>query len=149
MKNSIAELTLMLPMFIGTLLKNYDPKLSIKLNPSEENTLMFVNRHSGEPMTEYSKKISISKGSFTYVADRLEQKGLITRVPFTNDRRKNMLQLTDIGKKLAQEIITQHNEHIARKLTHLSQNQLNNLKNALEVIVETTNFIKEGNDIFE
>lgn len=139
----IAELTQMLPLFIGTLLDGYEPNLPIKLNPSEEKTLMFLFKHEGEPMTEYSKKVSISKGSFTSVADSLEKNRLIERVPVSYDRRKYALILTQEGKNIAEQIIAGHDKQIAKNVSHLSIEQLNNLKNALETLVDTIDILKE------
>ena len=148
-ENTIAELMSMLPMFIEALLADYELGIEIKLNHSESTTLMFIKKHSGDPMTEYSKKIAMSKASFTYVADKLEKKGLIQRIPVNDDRRKHALILTEKGELLTKKIITEHNQHIAKKIAHLSHDQLDNLKNALETLVRTTDFIKERTDIVE
>ena len=148
-ENTIAELMSMLPMFIEALLADYELGIEIKLNHSESTTLMFIKKHSGDPMTEYSKKIAMSKASFTYVADKLEKKGLIQRIPVNDDRRKHALILTEKGELLTKKIITEHNQHIAKKIAHLSHDQLDNLKNALETLVRTTDFIKERTDIIE
>ena len=148
-ETNIAELMSMLPMFIEALLEDYELGIKIKLNHSESTTLMFIKKHSGDPMTEYSKRIAISKASFTYVADKLEKKGLIQRIPVNEDRRKHALILTEKGELLTKKIITEHNQHIAKKIAHLSQEQLEDLRNALETLVKTTDFIKERTDTIE
>ena len=78
-KERIAELVGMLPMFLGLLLAGIEIDTPYKLNESEERTLMFLHKIEGSDMTEYSKKVGLSKGSFTGVVDRLAHKGLVER----------------------------------------------------------------------
>lgn len=134
LEEKIAELVSLLPVFVGTLLEGSKIITPVKLNISEEKTLMILHKHEGSPMTEYSKKVGLTKGSFTAVADRLEKKGLMERVAVTDDRRKYALILTKEGKRIAREIDLQFKKHIAKKVAQLEQEDLNSLKNSLETI---------------
>jgi len=136
-KERIAELVWMLPMMIGVSLEGYALVTPVKLNLSEIKTLMFLHKNEGSPMTEYSKKVGLTRGSFTTVADRLEKKGLIERAPVSADRRINALLLTPEGKRVARQIDDHFNRHIAGKMACLDDRDLNNLKNALETINAT------------
>jgi DNA-binding MarR family transcriptional regulator len=40
--------------------------------------------------------------------DRLERKGLVTRVPNPDDRRGSLVRLTDSGRDVIDEAMTQH-----------------------------------------
>lgn len=131
----IAELVGILPQFMGTLLKG--SKIKTGLNFSEEKTLLYIHKHEGACMGEYSKKVGLARGSFTAVADSLENKGLIVRVPRIDDRRKYTLILTEEGKSIAREIDAQFKQHIAARLARLPKEDLSNLKNALEIIAAT------------
>lgn len=133
-EEKIAELVSLLPVFVGTLLEGSKIITPVKLNISEGKTLMILHKHEGSPMTEYSRKVGLSKGSFTTVADHLEKKGLIERVAVSNDRRKYALFLTKEGKQIAREIDLQFKKHIAKKVAQLEQGDLNSLKNSLEII---------------
>jgi len=133
-EEKIAELVSLLPVFVGTLLEGSKIITPVKLNISEGKTLMILHKHEGSPMTEYSRKVGLSKGSFTTVADHLEKKGLIERVAVSNDRRKYALFLTKEGKRIAREIDLQFKKHIAKKVAQLEQGDLNSLKNSLEII---------------
>ncbi|SNS93177.1 DNA-binding transcriptional regulator, MarR family [Anaerovirgula multivorans] len=139
----IAELAGLLPMFIGALLEGSEVKPSVKLNISEERTLMYLLKDEGNPMTEYSKKVGLTKGSFTTVADRLETKGFIKRISVCEDRRKNALILTKEGKSIAKEIDAYFKQHISNKVAQLEEEDINNLKNALETMVVIMGKLKE------
>ncbi len=133
-EEKIAELVRTLPMYISFLLEGVEAKFP-KLNISEAKTLLFIHKHEGNPMSEYSKKVGVTKGSFTAVADRLEKKGLIKRIAVSDDRRKNALILTSEGKDTGRKIGSLFNQHVSNKIAQLKEDDLTNLKNALETIV--------------
>lgn len=139
----IAELVVLLPMFMRTLLEGSSIKTAARLNISEEKTLMYIQKHEGGTMTEYSKRVGLARGSFTTVADSLVKKGLIERISGVGDRRKYTLVLTKKGRTIAQDINSQFKQHIATRLACLAEEDLDNLKNALEIIATT---IKKLND---
>ncbi len=136
-EEAIAELVALLPMFMRTLLEESTVKTAANLSTSEEKTLMYIHKHEGRSMGEYSKKVGLARGSFTAVADSLEQKKLVKRVSGPDDRRKCALVLTEEGKKIAREIDARFKQQIAARLAQLGEKDLNNLKNALEIIAQT------------
>lgn len=138
----IAELVALLPRFIGVLLKGSNIQTAAKLNISEEKTLMYIHKHEGCTMTEYSQRVGLARGSFTTVADSLEEKGLVGRVPDSDDRRKYALVLTEEGQRVAREIDVQFKQHIAARLASLTKEDLSNLKQALEIIAATAEKLK-------
>lgn len=133
-KEIIAGLIAHLPMFMGTLLEGSCFRTSASLNMSEEKTLMYIHRHEGGSMTDYSKRVGLARGSFTSVADSLEEKGLVGRVSGSDDRRKYGLALTEEGKKIALEISAHFKQHVASRLAPLTEQDLNNLEKALDTI---------------
>jgi DNA-binding MarR family transcriptional regulator len=134
-EEKIAELIGSLPMHLGSLLAGIEIKIPVKLNFSEGKTLIFLHKNEGNPMSEYSKKVGLTKGSFTAVADRLEKKGLIKRIAVSDDRRKNALILTKEGKSIAKKIDLLYNRHISNKIAQLEEEDIYKLKNALETTV--------------
>ncbi len=133
-KEIIAGLIAQLPMFMGILLEGGNFRTSAGLNMSEEKTLMYIHRHEGGTMTDYSKRVGLARGSFTAVADSLEEKGLVGRVSGPDDRRKYGLVLTEEGKKAAREINSRFRQHVAARLAPLTEQDLNSLEKALETI---------------
>lgn len=138
----IAELAAILPMFIGVLLEGSEIKTEIKLNLSEERTLMVLHRCEGNPMTSYSKKVGLTKGSFTSVVDLLVKKGLVEREAICNDRRKQGLILTKEGKIVAKTIDSEYIRFISQKVTRLKEEDINDLLNALEILNSTIEKLK-------
>ncbi|NLM46545.1 MAG: MarR family transcriptional regulator [Firmicutes bacterium] len=142
----IADLVGMLPVFIGTLLDDIEISTPYKLSDSEEKTLMFLHHHEGSPMTTYSKKVGLSRGSFTGVVDRLQEKGLVERAPVSCDRRKYALILTTAGKNVARDIDNQFKRHIAAKMTLLPPKERDKLAAALETVIAATEMLTAGKE---
>jgi len=141
-EEKIAELAGMLPMFIGVLLEGSDIKTEMKLNTSEERTLMFLHQNEGNPMTSYSKKVGLTKGSFTSVVDLLVKKELVERISVCDDRRKHALILTEEGKDVAKKIDSDYTKHILQKLKKFNDQEISELLYALEILVSTMNKLK-------
>lgn len=139
---AIAELVVMLPMFMKTLLEGLETIAG--LNVSEKKTLMCICKYEGSTMSEYSKRLGLARGSFTAVADSLEQKGLVERASGSDDRRKCVLVLTKKGKRIAREIDARFKKHITARLTRLSEEELEKLQQALETIAAAMEKLNEG-----
>jgi len=78
---------------------------------------------------------SKDKPSMTRLIDKLEMRNLVTRVSDHNDRRTNLIHLTDAGNELqlkATEIV----QEIAEKtLNHISDEELNTIRTVLKKIM--------------
>jgi len=57
-----------------------------------------------KPMGELAKHLSCDNSNVTWITDRLEERGLVTRTQAPHDRRVRLLVLTDEGRELRQEI---------------------------------------------
>jgi DNA-binding MarR family transcriptional regulator len=135
-----------LPRFFNNLHFGSRPILSIKLNPSEEKTLLYLSREEGCPMNDYANKLGLEKGSFTAIADNLEKKGLIQREIVSGDKRKCALVLTSYGKGIAEEVHAFFMKRMEEKLSVLSDEDLIELERSLETIATTYEKIqKRGN----
>lgn len=139
----IAELMGRLPRFIGLMLSGKEIEAAEGLNQSEFRTLIYLHRCEGQPMAGYSKQLGISKGSFTYVADNLEKKGLAERVSMVEDKRKQALFLTEKGKVLASKIDAEFTQNIKQNITCLKKSDLKKLETALRTIDHTIDLLKE------
>jgi DNA-binding MarR family transcriptional regulator len=79
---------------------------------------------------ELARIADLSSGAMTNRLDRLEEAGLVLRLPDPNDRRGVLLELTDKGRALWQEAIGAQAEKealFASALTKAEQEQLNGL----------------------
>jgi DNA-binding MarR family transcriptional regulator len=57
-----------------------------------------------KPMGELAKQLSCDNSNVTWITDRLEERGLVTRTQAQHDRRVRLLVLTPKGRKLRGEI---------------------------------------------
>jgi DNA-binding MarR family transcriptional regulator len=56
------------------------------------------------PMGELAKRLACDNSNVTWITDRLEERGLVTRTQAPNDRRVRLLVLTEEGHRLREEI---------------------------------------------
>ncbi|MEM8505591.1 MAG: MarR family transcriptional regulator [Cyanobacteria bacterium P01_D01_bin.1] len=108
------------------------------LQPGEFDVLATLRR-SGAPYqlspTELFKSMMVSSGTMTNRIDRLENSGLVERIPDQHDRRGTLIHLTDKGFELIEAAVTAHvaNEH--RILDVLSQTEKEDLSKLLRKLL--------------
>jgi DNA-binding MarR family transcriptional regulator len=79
-----------------------------------------------KPMGELAKQLSCDNSNVTWITDRLEERGLVTRTQAEHDRRVRLLVLTAKGRRLREEIsarLAEPPEAIA-KLSRADQRKL-------------------------
>jgi DNA-binding MarR family transcriptional regulator len=85
------------------------------LHQGEANVLAALRR-SGPPYqltpTALSRSLLISSGAMTNRLDRLEERGLIERIPDREDGRKVQVALTPAGRDLIDEAMVTHTEDL-------------------------------------
>ena len=146
MSEKIAQLTewiRFLPMFIGVLVEGKDIKTPVKLSMSEERTLIFLFHEPDRSMTEYSRRLGITKGSFTTVVDRLCNRGYVYRDRMASDRRRQTIKLTPGGDEIARVIDQGYKDLISRKLALLDEEDIPELEQALKTIYQATMKLKD------
>jgi DNA-binding MarR family transcriptional regulator len=57
-----------------------------------------------KPMGELAKHLACDNSNVTWITDRLEERGLVTRTTAKHDRRVRLLVLTEKGRALREEI---------------------------------------------
>ena len=57
-----------------------------------------------KPMGELAKRLACDNSNVTWITDRLEERGLVTRTQAPYDRRVRLLVLTPKGRRLREEI---------------------------------------------
>ena len=78
---------------------------------------------------------SKDKPSMTRLIDKLELRNLVTRVADHNDRRTNLIHLTDAGNALKQKATEIVQEVATRTLNHISEEELNTIRTVLKKIM--------------
>jgi MarR family 2-MHQ and catechol resistance regulon transcriptional repressor len=79
--------------------------------------LEFLYNKGPHPIQKISDTFSIPSGSITYVVDKLENKGLVQRLPIPGDRRKTNVTLTGEGRSYFDNIFPKHAQTISDNLS--------------------------------
>ena len=79
------------------------------------------------------------KPSMTRLIDKLEKANLVTRVADHNDRRINLIHLTEAGSTLQQKATELVNEIVAKTLSNITEEELNVGRTVLKKILSNLN----------
>lgn len=71
---------------------------TLNLTPGQFDIIATLGNTPGMSFKELGEKTLITKGTLTGIIDRLEAKGLVTRVTKIEDRRSTIVQLTEKGQ---------------------------------------------------
>jgi DNA-binding MarR family transcriptional regulator len=87
-------------------------------------------------MMQLAEKLGVTTGTLTVSVDRLEERGLLRRVPHKTDRRSYLIELTEKG----QEVFARHHKHhlnLTREImTEFSEQEQVDLYNALKKMMK-------------
>lgn len=75
------------------------------------------------PLQQIGEKILVTSGSITYNIDKLEKKGLLKRVPCSDDRRVTYAEITEAGRELFDDIFPRHVASIHSMTDGLNQEE--------------------------
>ena len=105
--------------------KELNKKYSI--SAAQLNCLLALYEAGSLPPSQIAKHMMVKSSAVTGVVDRLEQKGLITRIRNSPDRRVITIQLTDAGKHLAHNAPPPIQRKIIKGLEKLSPKEINRI----------------------
>lgn len=88
-----------------------------------------------KPMGELAKELACDNSNVTWITDRLEERGLVTRTQAEHDRRVRLLVLTEKGRALREEIVERLAEPPAA-IAELSTEDLRDLRDILARAIE-------------
>lgn len=96
-------------------------------------------RRSGEPYqltpTVLFKSAMLSSGAMTNRLNKLEEAGLIERLPDPHDRRGTIVSLTEQGMQLVDRAVTDHVENEHNLLAAYSEADIEDLTNLLRKLL--------------
>lgn len=84
-----------------------------------------------------ARRLHIDRTTMVAFIDRLERKGLVERRPDRDDRRRNVIQLTDAGHKTLRKATKAVEEAEHQLLEPLGENGARQFKEALHVLVSS------------
>ena len=85
----------------------------------------------GSSMGEVSRRLMVSNGNVTGIVERLEREGLVSRRPRPEDRRSQLVRLTDAGRAAFEEMAGAHEAWVSRMLSGLSEEETGRLYDLL------------------
>jgi len=78
---------------------------------------------AGLRMTEVSKRMMVTNGNITRIAEQLLAEGLITRAVAPNDRRASIVKLSAAGRRAFGEMARRHEEWIVEMFAGLGETE--------------------------
>lgn len=109
-------------------LKNYP------VNVTEFAVMEFLYSKGEKSIQEIRDRILLASGSATYVVDNLEKKGYVNRKISQKDKRVTYIKLTEVGKKLMDDIFPIHKINTKMIFDDLTEEELVTLKEILKKI---------------
>lgn len=85
----------------------------------------------GLRMSELSRRLMVTGGNITGIADQLEEEGLLVREPVPGDRRAIRLRLTPSGERRFADMANEHESWIVSLLSPLTQAEQRSLRDLL------------------
>jgi DNA-binding MarR family transcriptional regulator len=91
----------------------------------------------GQPASQQqaAQRLAIDRTTMVAMLDTLEGKGLVSRHPDADDRRRNVVELTDAGRDILQRAVKASDDAERALLAPLSPQAAQQLRNSLQAIV--------------
>ncbi|MDP4086311.1 MAG: MarR family transcriptional regulator [Bacillota bacterium] len=105
-----------------------------KLSITEFSVLEVLYQKGKQTIQQIGNCILVSSGSMTYVIDKLEQRGLLSRNACPDDRRVIHLTLTDVGNELMNEIMVKYHEIVNQMFKSLDSDEAETLVHLLKKV---------------
>lgn len=107
------------------------------LNKTHTKTIMILRFEGPMPMSHISQKLSLEKGSFTSVTNKLIQLGYIKKVKSEKDRRVSLLSLTDEGIAYANKLHDGHLVFMEKQINKLTKKEKIAFESSINTLLES------------
>jgi DNA-binding MarR family transcriptional regulator len=77
----------------------------------------------GLKMSELSRRLMVTGGNVTALADQLEKEGLLAREAVAGDRRATRLRLTPLGRRRFEEMAVGHEDWVVQLMDALTRDE--------------------------
>lgn len=105
-----------------------------EVTPSQLSALSVLHRTGPMRLSELAEREQISKPTVTRLVDRLEEKGLVGRIPDDTDARSQTVSLTPAGLRLVESAAERSNDYLLHRVGELDARELDRLLDAVEVL---------------
>ncbi|MEC2345172.1 MarR family winged helix-turn-helix transcriptional regulator [Paenibacillus barengoltzii] len=93
------------------------------LNRTEFSVLDLLYHKGRQPIQQIGSKVLMSSGNITYVVDKLEKKGYVTRKDCAEDRRLVYAELTEQGREFIEDVFPRITDIIEEAVSGLSSEE--------------------------
>jgi DNA-binding MarR family transcriptional regulator len=107
-----------------------------QVSSAQLNCILTLYEHGPLPPSKIAKHMLVKSSTVTGVVDRLERKGLAERMRNSPDRRVITIQLTEAGKKLAENAPPPIQQKIVDELKKVSETELNQVAHSLSMLTD-------------
>jgi DNA-binding MarR family transcriptional regulator len=105
------------------------------IDPRELGILLVIASHEPGSQQQAAQRLGIDRTSMVARIDALEDKGLVSRHPHAEDRRRNVVELTDAGRETVRRATDASQRAEAVMLASLTPEEARSLREALQAIV--------------
>lgn len=138
MSNLDLKLLIAISRLQNTLFSNIERSLKeYDLSISEFGVLEFLYHKGEHPIQVIANKILVTSGTITYIINQLVDKGLVSRLKCSSDKRKYYISLTEKGENLISEIFPKHVEFLEQQFISLDDA-------AKDELIKTLFFLKNA-----
>ncbi|MCK9450241.1 MAG: MarR family transcriptional regulator [Bacteroidales bacterium] len=95
-------------------------------------------------MTGIANYLKLNLSTVTGIVSRLEKKHLLAKLPKTGDKRITLVSLTAAGMKLIDQSPKLMHQRLSDKLSALSEQQLESLKDSMQLLVQSFDISDEA-----
>ncbi|MFG1926614.1 GNAT family N-acetyltransferase [Cryptosporangium sp. NPDC048952] len=111
-----------------------DSYLHSGLTLPEARLVYEVTQRSPQPVVELRSRLQLDPGYTTRLLDRLAERGLLTRTVDPDDRRRQLVAVTDAGLAVASQLASRADTRVAELLDPLGPGERRALVGALDTV---------------
>lgn len=102
------------------------------LTAPQFDVIATLGNTSGMMMGQLAEKTLVTKGTLTGIIDRLESKKLVRRIVPPDNRRCFIIELTEEGQQLFEQVFPAHIAYLKERFEQVSEAQLEEIHQALQ-----------------
>ena len=132
--NSVPDLAGRLRLTIARTARRLRQETGTELSPSLTAALSTIERHGPLTPGEVATRERIQRPTATRVLARLEEQGLIDRMPDVRDGRSSLLTASEAGRDLLAELRTRKTAFLAARIEDLDDEDRATLERAADIL---------------
>jgi DNA-binding MarR family transcriptional regulator len=132
--NSVPDLAGRLRLTIARTARRLRQETGTELSPSLTAALSTIERHGPLTPGEVATRERIQRPTATRVLARLEEQGLIDRMPDVRDGRSSLLTASTAGRDLLVELRTRKTAFLAARIEDLDDEDRATLERAADIL---------------